>query len=103
MIRIHRTDSAMDQNITYEIYLNGMKLDTIQVGETKRYDLKNGDYELQIKSYEMHSNKLKFNVYDGQILEFTCYPLYENYNKSFYKIVKGGQGIFLENNQNLYL
>jgi len=103
MIRIQRLDTVIDQDVTYEIYLNGMKLDTIQVGEMKKYDLKNGDYELEIKSYEMHSNKVKFNVYDGQILEFTCRPLYQEHSKIFYKLVKGGKGISLENNQNLYL
>lgn len=103
MIRIQRLEVMQDENVSYDIYLNGIKLDSIEVGQTKRYDLKNGDYELQVKSYEMHSDIVKFNVYEGQIVEFTCYPLYENYNKIYYKTIKSGKGIALKMSQNLYL
>jgi len=78
MIKISRiVDNNVDNNVTYEIYINNILLDKLENGECKSFRLKTGEnYKMVIKNKDKVSNEIIFNMDSDQVIEFECGPIY---------------------------
>lgn len=105
MLRIKRLNKITDNNLSYEIFLNNIKLGEIKNNDILLYDLKNGDYNLYVKCGEMVSGKVEFSYDDHSTIELECYPLYQDNKivKAFYKIVMNKKGIALNKVKDFYV
>lgn len=106
MIKISRLDKSIDYNIDYEIYIDGVNMGRIKSGEAKNFNLRiKKTYEIEIKSSEYTSQKIKFELYDNQIIELICYPIHKNNFMStvIFKWILSGKGIKLLIDKNFYV
>lgn len=104
MIKLKRLNSIVDHNTEYKVYINNIVVANIYSGELKNVNIKPGNYEIEIKSSEMKSNKIKFDICDGEIIEFEIKPNYDNnfFSKFITKIL-GGMGIKISIKSDIYL
>ena len=60
MIKIERINNINDSDLTYDVYINNLKLHSFKNGESKQFDLINGDYEIYVKSSDFIKSLLFF-------------------------------------------
>lgn len=105
MLTIKREQKLLDGDIYYQVVINGMGMCTLDNGQMKNLDLKNGDYKIKIQSSRFESKEIPFSITDGSHVEFICKPSYKNntLSKLIHRIVKKNIGILLELKQDIYL
>lgn len=105
MLTIKRKEKIVDMDISYQVVINGMNMCTLDNGQMKNLDLKNGDYKIQIKSSRFKSKIIPFSITDGSHVEFICKPIYKRnvFSVLLYRIFKRNIAISLELKQDIYL
>lgn len=105
MLIIKRDDVLTGKEEAFFITINHISMGTIQNGEIKQFDLKNGEYEIQVSSSKFTSNTIKFSMSDNQIVEFQCKPRYQNtiISQLWYQFFPFNKGILLIKKQDIYL
>lgn len=105
MLTIRRDKNKVDENIPYQIWINQILMGTIENDEMKSFDLKKGNYKMQIKGSKLESNVVKFNITDGSYVEYTCCPRWNGtiYSKLYYCFFRKRKGISLNLKQDIYL
>ena len=105
MLTINREKSKVDENIFYEVWINGINMGSLENGKLKNLDLKNGNYKMQIRSSKMVSKVVEFSITNGSYVEYKVKPVWKGTTASllFYTILKGKKGINLELKQDIYL
>lgn len=105
MLTIKREEKIVDADISYQVIINGINMCTLDNGQMKNLDLKNGDYKIRIKSSRFRSKEIPFSITDGSQVEFICKPNYKRNLLSIFihRILKKNIGIFLELKQDIYL
>lgn len=105
MLIVKRTKSLVDQEVEYTIEINHIVMGKIGNDEIKQFDLKSGEYEIQIISSDFKSNVIKFSMNDGQIIEMSCVPKFKNhqFSRLCYMIFRRNHGIQLAIKQDIYL
>lgn len=105
MLTIKREQKIVDGDISYQVLINGINMCTLDNGNIKNLDLKNGDYKIQIQSSRFKSIEIPFSITDGSHVEFVCKPNYKNTKLSIfkYRVLKKNVGIDLKLRQDIYL
>ncbi len=105
MLTIKREQRMIDADISYQVIINGINMCTLDNGQIKNLDLKNGDYKIKIRSSRFVSIEKIFSLTDGSHVEFICKPNYKNTKLSIFihRVFKKNIGIDLELKQDIYL
>lgn len=105
MLTIKREQQAVDADISYHVIINQIDMCTLENGQMKNLDLKNGDYKIQIKSSRFVSQEIPFSMAEKTQIEFVCTPSYKNTTWSIFlhKTFKKNRGILLKLTQDIYL
>lgn len=105
MLTIKREQKVIDADISYQVIINNVNMCTLDNGQIKNLDLKNGDYKIKIKSSRFKSTEIPFSITDGSHVEFICRPIYKNTKFSIFvhRVFKKNIGIYLELKQDIYL
>lgn len=105
MIKIKRLSNSIDYNLQYRVVIDDKIVMEISNGELKDYNLEEGEHTIKIVSDNYVSETLKFQNYNGQIIEFECKPDHKNSTFSMLsrKIFLGKLGIELKKKTDFYL
>lgn len=105
MIKIKRLSNSIDYNLQYRVVIDDKIVMEISNGELKDYNLEEGEHTIKIVSDNYVSETLKFQNYNGQIIEFECKPDHKNSTLSMLsrKIFLGKLGIELKKKTDFYL
>lgn len=105
MIKIYRKSSNVDKKCPYKIFLNDMELGDIMNGEKKDFNLRSNSYKVKIVGGGFHSHEINVELYDEQVIQLICYPVYKDtkFSKYIYKKLFGGEAIMLKIDKDFYL
>ena len=105
MIKIKRLSDPIDCNVPYRIVIDDKIVMEISNNELKDYNLDEGEHTIKIVSDNYVSETLKFQNYDGQIIEFECKPDHKDSTISMIsrKLFLGKLGIELKKKSDFYL
>lgn len=105
MIKINRINDVVDHNTVYKVFIDSLAVTEIYNGELKDINLKSGKHYIEIKSDEFKSNKIKFDLADGEIIEFVVKPDYDNngFSKFITKFLFGKVGIKIQIKSDIFL
>lgn len=98
MVVIHR-NSLLDNLRSYNVVIDGDYCGKIKCGETKQFDLKEGEHTLCLKIDWCRSPKINFSLKDDETVFFDCgnyasgwkhflFPLYVTFFRSKYLFLK---------------
>lgn len=105
MIKLNRINAIVDHDIPYKVYIDTIAVTEIYNGELKDIHLKPGKHEIELKSNQFKSNKISFDLSDGEILEIEVSPDYhENvFSKLATNILFGKQGIKIKIKNDIFI
>ena len=105
MIKIKRLSDSIDYSDKYRVILDNKIIMELVNGELRDYNVTEGEHTLKIISDNYVSEVVKFNIYDGQIIEFECKPDHKDNKVSLFtrKIFLGKLGISLTKKTDFYL
>lgn len=105
MIKVRRLSNAIDYNMPYRVLIDGKRAMELTNDTIKQYDVIGGKHTIKIVSDDYVSEEISFEVYDGEIVEFECYPDHKDskFTKTFRKIAMGRYGIELKLKGDFYL
>lgn len=69
-LTINRSNEYVNRLRAIKILVNGKEIGTIKNGETKSFELPSGNHQLQAKIDWCTSNKVQFNITEGQTKTF---------------------------------
>ena len=105
MIKIQRLSDKIDYNEAYRVIIDGRIVMEIMNDEMRDYNLSEGEHTIKIVSNNFVSEEIKFQIYDGQIIEFECKPDHgeSGFSKISRKLLLGKLGIELKKKNDFYL
>lgn len=105
MIKIKRLSDQVDSSVSYRVLIDDKTVMEITNNELRDYNLPEGEHTIKIVSDNYVSETLKFQNYDGQIIEFECKPDHKDTKLSMVsrKIFLGKLGIDLKKKSDFYL
>jgi len=92
-IRIERNTGWISQLRGIDIYIDGVKIGTVNYGETQDYEVENGKHEVYAKLGWERSQKIELNIKENEItvLELTQYE----YGTLILLIIFGLQALYI--------
>lgn len=105
MIKIKRLSDSIDYYVPYRVVIDGKTVMEIGNNELRDYNLEEGEHTIRLVSDQYVSETLKFQNYDGQIIEFECKPDHKDSKLSYLsrKVFLGKLGIELKKKTDFYL
>ena len=105
MLKINRVDSKVDYDELYDVLVDGLVVMKVGNNAIGQADIKSGKHVLQVKSKDYVSNKIKFNIGDGEILEYLVEPDYldNKFSKFITKTLYGKVGIKITLKSDIYI
>lgn len=105
MIKIKRLSDSIDYHIPYRVVIDDKTVMEIGNNELRDYNLTEGEHTIKIVSDHYVSEVIKFQNYDGQIIEFECKPDHGDSKFSMIsrKVFLGKLGIDLKKKTDFYL
>ena len=85
-IYIHRKSEGIEALFNHAILLNGIKIISIANGETKKIELKSGNYTLQAKLFGANSQTINFTIAENKTKRFILSSFKNGYWKTFYNL-----------------
>lgn len=105
MLKIKRLSDTIDFYDPYRVIIDGKTIMELSNGEIRDYDLPEGEHTIKIASAHFVSEELKFQMYEGEIVEFECKPDHKDttLSKLGRKLFLGKLGIALNKKSDFYL
>ena len=105
MLKINRVDSKVDYDELYDVLVDNSVIMKVGNNAMGQADIKSGKHVLQVKSKEYVSNKIKFNIGDGEILEYLVEPDYldNKFSRFITKTLYGKVGIKITLKSDIYI
>lgn len=105
MIKIKRLSDPIDSNVPYKVVIDDKTVMELTNNELRDYNLEEGEHTIKIVSPNYVSETIKFQAYDGQIIEFECKPDHKDTTLSMIsrKLFLGKLGIDLKKKSDFYL
>lgn len=105
MIKIKRLQHSVDYHIPYRVLIDGKVVMELKDNDFRDYALQEGEHTIKIVSDEYVSEPIKFQIFDGQIIEFECQADHgpSKTSKVLRKIFLGKVGIRLQKKNDFYL
>lgn len=72
MIKVNRLTGYTDKIRKYKVIIDDEQVDTLKDGETKCFEMPEGEHTIYLKIDWCRSNKVKFSINKDEIIEFDC-------------------------------
>ncbi|CAM3131083.1 hypothetical protein PALU110988_03705 [Paenibacillus lupini] len=72
VLELKRTSQYANKLRTYKVYLNGVIHEKIADGQTMRYELEPGNYELYLSIDWCGSNRYSFCIQENETIQLKC-------------------------------